>query len=300
MFLAKQRQRLDRAADEFGEAVNRFEAEIKTRREKFESRVRKLGSSIDKIDEAFDRRREAIETKLQMLRRRAAERVEGEIGKRTDAVETRMEEFRQRIDRLDEQLGERRHALEQKIRDETRFIRNWLEKPLVTGAIAPSSPALSRMMARYVDPGVDGPVIELGPGTGPVTEALIEHGVPENRLVLVEFSADFAAMLRQRFPAATVVQGDAYAMAETLSGIMTSKAAATVSSLPLLNKPPKERALLVEQAFSMMLPASPFIQFTYGTVSPVPYKKAPIKAEKSPRVWKNLPPAQVWIYRRTV
>ncbi len=297
-FLVKQRDRVERAVDEFGEAINKFETEIKGQRDKFEARVRKLGASIDKIDDAFERRRQAIERKLAALRRRAAERVEGEIGRRTESIENTIDEFRSKIDLLDQEFTKRRDAIELKIKAETRFIRNWLEKPLVTGAVAPSGPALARMMARYVDPAIDGPIVELGPGTGPVTEALIERGVPQSRLILIEYSKDFADMLRERFPGARVVQGDAYNMRETLAGVLTSKAAATVSSLPLLNKPGGERLSLLQQAFGLMQYGGPFIQFTYGAASPMPVRKTGFAVEKSPRVWKNLPPARVWVYRK--
>src|SRR6187431_616790 len=94
--------------------------------------------------------------------------------------------------------------------DEVRFIRSWLEKPLATGAVTPSGRILARTMARYVDPDFSGPVVELGPGTGPVTEALLEQGVSQERLVLLEFNPTFCQLLRSRFPRATVVQGDAY------------------------------------------------------------------------------------------
>ena len=94
--------------------------------------------------------------------------------------------------------------------DEMQFIRTWIEKPLSTGAVMPSSKALARTMARYVDPAASGPVIELGPGTGPVTEAMVQRGIDPARLILVEFDPDFCRLLRTRYPAATVVQGDSY------------------------------------------------------------------------------------------
>src|ERR1700728_1818718 len=75
--------------------------------------------------------------------------------------------------------------------DEVRFIRSWMERPLSIGAVTPSGKMLARTMARYVDPNSDGPVVELGPGTGPVTEALVEAGVSPSRLVLVEFNPSF-------------------------------------------------------------------------------------------------------------
>src|SRR5271169_3892803 len=96
--------------------------------------------------------------------------------------------------------------------DEMQFIRSWIEKPISTGAVMPSGKALARAMARYVDPNSKGPVIELGPGTGPVTEALVAHGIDPARLVLVEFDPTFCRLLRERYPAATVVQGDAYSL----------------------------------------------------------------------------------------
>src|SRR5215216_6055186 len=102
--------------------------------------------------------------------------------------------------------------------DEVRFIRSWLEKPLAIGAVTPSGRVLARSMAHYVDPRVSGPVIELGPGTGPVTEALIERGVAEERLVLVEFNPTFCQLLRARFHKATVLQGDAYGVLRRLNG----------------------------------------------------------------------------------
>src|SRR5579864_8176667 len=106
--------------------------------------------------------------------------------------------------------------------DEMQFIRSWIEKPLSTGAVMPSSKALARTMARYVDPQSSGPVIELGPGTGPVTEALVQHGVDPARLVLVEFNPSFCRLLRTRYPQATVVQGDAYRLRRLLESTVRS------------------------------------------------------------------------------
>ena len=90
-------------------------------------------------------------------------------------------------------IGWRLRDFEQKNlnRDEFRFIRSWIEKPLTVGAVAPSGKALARVMANYVDPAGRGPIVELGPGTGPVTEALVERGIDPARLTLVEFDPEF-------------------------------------------------------------------------------------------------------------
>ena len=76
-----------------------------------------------------------------------------------------------------------------------------------------------------------GPVIELGPGTGAITNALIAHGVDQKRLVLVEYNPGFCALLRDRYPQATVVQGDAYALRDLLWNVLSAPASAVVSGL---------------------------------------------------------------------
>ncbi|MFO1150670.1 MAG: methyltransferase domain-containing protein [Alsobacter sp.] len=193
--------------------------------------------------------------------------------------------------------GKHAPPLARLLHDEARFIRTWLDKPLRTGAISPSSPALARAMALEVDPFRTGPVIELGPGTGPVTAALIARGIAEERLVLLEFDPEFCALLRERFPRARVIQGDAYALQASLAGVLEEPAAAVVSSLPLLTRPEPERIALLREAFALMAPRAPFIQFTYGLVSPVPREAGGFAARVSPPVWLNLPPARVWTYR---
>ena len=192
----------------------------------------------------------------------------------------------------------RKAPLVGRFENEARFLLSWLERPLVTGAVSPSGKMLARMMACYVDPRVPGQVIELGPGTGPVTEALIRRGVAQERLVLVEYNPDFCKLLKRRFPRATIVQGDAYDIRETLADVVTEPAAAIVSSLPLFTKPLEARFDLLAEAQDLMHPNAPFVQFTYAMVAPIPARGRNYTASPSNRVWLNLPPARVWVYRR--
>jgi len=182
--------------------------------------------------------------------------------------------------------------------DEVRFIRSWLEKPLAIGAVAPSSRMLARRMARYVDPKTDGPVIELGPGTGPVTEALVARGIAPERLVLVEFNPHFCALLRDRYPDATVVQGDAFQLGWLVRDLMRRPAAAVVSGLPLVIKPMRMRMRLLRDALELLAPSAPFVQFTYAMAPPIPRTVSGVTTEASERIWMNLPPARVWVYRK--
>jgi phosphatidylethanolamine/phosphatidyl-N-methylethanolamine N-methyltransferase len=185
--------------------------------------------------------------------------------------------------RLERTIEKKVRLFEQKngirLDDEVRFIRSWLEKPLATGAVTPSGRVLACTMARYVNPKLSGPVIELGPGTGPVTEALVAEGIQPEGLVLVEFNPAFCQLLQARFPAAAVVQGDAYGLRRLLGGLLQQPAAAIVSGLPLVTKPMRMRLHLLRDALELLRPGAPFVQFTYAVVPPIP-KKLPACAPK--------------------
>jgi phosphatidylethanolamine/phosphatidyl-N-methylethanolamine N-methyltransferase len=187
--------------------------------------------------------------------------------------------------------------------DEARFIRAWLDNPMTTGAVSPSGRFLAAAMARHIDPLGEGLVVELGPGTGPVTQALLRRGIAPERLVLIEYDAAFCRLLERRYPGVLVIQGDAFRLRETLAGKIDQPVAAVVSSLPLLNMPDDQRLDLLADAFALMPPDGRFVQFTYGLASPMPKKPKGGRAivaftsEVSAHVWLNLPPARVWIYR---
>jgi phosphatidylethanolamine/phosphatidyl-N-methylethanolamine N-methyltransferase len=182
--------------------------------------------------------------------------------------------------------------------DEVRFLRSWIEKPLHMGAVMPSGRMLARTMAQYVDVESDAPVVELGPGTGAITNALIERGIDQKRLVLVEYNPGFCALLRDRYPQAQVIQGDAYRLRDSLREVLGSPASAVVSGLPLVTKPMQTRLRLIRDAFLALAPCAPFVQFTYSVAPPIPRSLPGVSTEASERVWINLPPARVWVYRK--
>ena len=162
----------------------------------------------------------------------------------------------------------------------------------------PSGRLLARTMAHYVDVHGTAPVVELGPGTGAITSALVERGIDQKRLVLVEYNPSFCALLRDRYPQAKVVQGDAYRLRDTLWNVLSAPAAAVVSGLPLVTKPMLTRLKLVRDAFAALAPGAPFVQFTYSVVPPIPKSLPGVTTEASERIWMNLPPARVWVYRK--
>jgi phosphatidylethanolamine/phosphatidyl-N-methylethanolamine N-methyltransferase len=182
--------------------------------------------------------------------------------------------------------------------DPARFLGRWISNPLKTGAVAPSGRGLARLMASYLDPAGAGSVIELGPGTGPVTQALIERGFAPHRLILIEYSEDFATLLRRRFPGVTVLRGDAYAVRDTVGRMLTGPALGVVSSLPLLTRPVEARRALLADALALCAPGAPFVQFTYAGKPPIPVAAEDYDVARSRTVLLNVPPARVFVYRR--
>ncbi|HWJ72672.1 MAG TPA: rRNA adenine N-6-methyltransferase family protein [Kaistia sp.] len=192
-----------------------------------------------------------------------------------------------------------KRKLKAMVADEVRFLRNWIGRPLTTGAVSPSGKALTKLMASFVDPLDDLPVVELGPGTGVVTQALLERGVAPGRIASIEYNPDFCGLLRGRFPGVRIIQGDAYAFNTTLQGIVEGPVSAVVSSLPLFTRPPEARRQLIVEALERMPVGRPLIQFSYALVPPVAAEPGRFTVEHTHWVVMNLPPARVWLYRRT-
>ena len=173
------------------------------------------------------------------------------------------------------------------------FLRGLISNPRGVSAPTPSSPTLARAIAAQVDIARDGLVIELGPGTGVVTQALLEHGVPAHRLVVIEQEPCFAGLLRRRFPQVSVRQGDALIFESQIP--FDAPVAAVVSGVPLLQLPLTARRSLLRRALACQDGAGSFIQLSYSWRPPVPPEPDMTVTKKS--VWRNFPPAHVWTYR---
>jgi phosphatidylethanolamine/phosphatidyl-N-methylethanolamine N-methyltransferase len=180
--------------------------------------------------------------------------------------------------------------------DQLQFLRSLIARPGGVGAIAPSGPALARAMAAQTDPNQPGLVLELGPGTGVVTKALIARGFEPARIIAIEYDSALAALVSRRFPNVRVIRGDAFDLEHTLGA--SEPFAAIVSSLPLLNFAQAQRAALMDQAFARLARAAPFVQFSYGFNPPVPAPDG-VTVSRAALVLANLPPARVWVYRRS-
>lgn len=184
------------------------------------------------------------------------------------------------------------------IKSNMLFLRGLSANPRSVASVFPSSRALARRIAAQVDPDASGTVLELGPGTGAVTRALLERGVNPNRLVLVERDEDFVRLLRTRFPGVCVRLGNALDFDELLLD-RPEPASAIVSGLPLLNFHAPVRTRLIERCLSKLAPKAPFIQLSFGWNPPV--AEADKWLVRSAGVTlRNLPPASVWVYTQRV
>lgn len=179
--------------------------------------------------------------------------------------------------------------------DYVRFLRQWIVSPRTVGALAPSGAALAALITSGVATN-SGPVLELGPGTGVFTRALIDKGVREDHLTLVEYGPAFVAMLEARFPAARVLRLDAARIRQARL-LPAASYGAVISGLPLLNFPLCKTMAILEGAFGLLKPNGAFYQFTYGLGCPVPRRlldRLGLKARKIGSTFANLPPASVY------
>lgn len=181
------------------------------------------------------------------------------------------------------------------VAERVSFFRAWRANPQGVGAIVPSSARLARAMTRHISP-TTGSVIELGAGTGVFTRALLDRGLHEADLALVEMDPDFAHRLKQRFPEAEVHVLDASRLARRtlLSG---EPAGAAICGVPLLNLPLKARIALVRGTFVHLRQGGALYFFTYGLHCPIPRRMLDslgVRATKVDVVLANVPPAHVW------
>ncbi|CAK0771922.1 phosphatidylethanolamine/phosphatidyl-N-methylethanolamine N-methyltransferase [Gammaproteobacteria bacterium] len=173
------------------------------------------------------------------------------------------------------------------------FLRELVANPREVGAVWPSSRQLAKRIAAAVPCDGQGKVIELGGGTGAVTEALLTRGIPPERLVVIERAPTLAALLRVRFPGVQVVEGDAMHLTDLLrdeKGISV-----IVSGLPLRSLPPRVVATIIREVSEVLEPGGLFVQFTY-LMRPQRSISQRFAAISSRLVLGNIPPARVWAF----
>ena len=175
------------------------------------------------------------------------------------------------------------------------FARAWLRAPKQVGAVLPSGGALAELITSEIGPDT-GPVVELGPGTGVFTQALLARGVKRSDLTLIEAHPDFARLLQLRFPGVGVLCTDARRLGRAQLAEVRP-AGAVVSGLPLLNMSPRTVMGILAGSFARLRPGGSFYQFTYGPTCPVRrpiLDRLGLQAARIGRTFRNFPPATVY------
>ena len=181
------------------------------------------------------------------------------------------------------------------------FWRQYLRRPLGIGAVAPSGPALAKRMVMTLGASPGDKVVEIGPGTGPFTRALLASGINPQRLLLVEFDPGFVGHLRRTFPGVTVVEGDAGNLPDILKDHGEEDVPRILSGLPLRSMPPEIRRRISAAMAQALRKGGSLVQFTYFLSAPL--DEAAVKAHglacrRAALVAANIPPAFVWHYRK--
>jgi phosphatidylethanolamine/phosphatidyl-N-methylethanolamine N-methyltransferase len=178
------------------------------------------------------------------------------------------------------------------------FFKRWMARPLQMASITPSSPQLSRLIASEAVFGPDEVVVEFGGGTGAITRALLEHGVPANRLYTVERDPELAPYLRRHFPAVNILEGDVVDVRKMLPPHLVGKVGSVICGIPMILIPTDAQRAIVEEIFAIMPKGRRFYAYTYSARSPLKRKELGIQGERVGFTIANVPPASVWGYWR--
>ncbi|MBD9374119.1 methyltransferase domain-containing protein [Rhizobium sp. ARZ01] len=195
--------------------------------------------------------------------------------------------------------GKVKEHLGKKFDEEIRFFKGWISNTRAVGSIIPTSSVTARRMASVINPNSGLPVLELGPGTGAITKAILDTGVAPGKIVSVEFSTEFYNHLIERFEGVRFINGDAFDLDSTLGALKDQQFDSVVSAVPLLNFPMHRRVALIEDLLRRIPPGRPVVQISYGPVSPVTAMPDRYQISHLDFVVRNIPPAQLWTYRRT-
>lgn len=191
-----------------------------------------------------------------------------------------------------------KERLGRKFDEEIRFFKGWMSNAKAVGAILPTSSITARRMASVIDAHSGLPVLELGPGTGVITKAILERGVAPEDLVSVEYSTDFYQQLKANYANVNFINGDAFDLKQTLGAMKDRTFDSVISAVPLLNFPMYRRVELIEDLLSRIPVGRPVVQISYGPLSPVVAMPDRYSIQHLDFVVRNIPPAQLWVYRK--
>lgn len=182
--------------------------------------------------------------------------------------------------------------------DEIRFFKSWINSPKAMGAVLPTSNVTAKKMASLIDENTRDAVLELGPGTGAITKAILARGIKPEQLYSVEYSEEFIDDLKEDFKGVNVLHGNAFELDDVLPDLNGEKFNTVISAIPMLCFPVDQRIELLNDLFDRLHPGRPVVQISYGSKSPIPPSFSNYTVEPLDWIARNFPPARLWVYRR--
>ncbi len=178
------------------------------------------------------------------------------------------------------------------------FLKRWIRHPIRLGAVIPSSPALTGLVARNVELRPGGIVLELGGGTGCLTRKLLDSGIPEDKLYVLELDPELCAYLKNALPNVNVIQGDACDLPKLIPKKYIGKVSTVISGMPMTTMPIEVQRKIIDASFSVMDDKGDLLQYTYRPISPLPAARLGLVKQRVGVTFRNLPPATVWRYQK--
>lgn len=180
------------------------------------------------------------------------------------------------------------------------FFQRWMANPLSMGSVTPSSSYLRRIIGKNVVCGPDQVVVEFGAGTGAVTRALLESGLPGDRIYSLEIDHELATFLSGVYPDVNVLEGDCRNVDQMIPAGLVGKVGTVVVGIPMITLPFDLQREIVDATFRVMPEGSRFLLYTYCITSPLNMDKLGLTGERVGWTPLNIPPASVWAYKKKV
>jgi len=192
------------------------------------------------------------------------------------------------------------------LREHVLLFSRFLRSPRTVGAVTASSRALAEAMLEGLDLQGPGRIVELGPGTGAFTAAIVERLGPEATFLAIDVDPEFVRRIQTRWPDVTCICESAESLAAIVEARGMLPVDHIVSGLPFVSLPPLVTRQILEGVTTALRPGGTFTTFqylpAYGLPSAVSFRRsmsARIGSQPSARlVMRNVPPALVLTWRK--
>lgn len=178
------------------------------------------------------------------------------------------------------------------------FFRRWLASPLAVAMPVPSSRGVRRVVTQHTICGPDQCVVEFGAGSGSITQAFLDAGVPPERLFTLEIDGKLVDFMRRSFPNVNLIHGDARDALSLIGPDWHGKAGTVMVGIPLILLPKEVQRQMLDIVFTLLPPGGRFLQLTYSWGPPLPMDKHGLTGERLGWAWSNAMPLSVWAFRK--